>query len=347
MRVPGRGAFRRLASRLHRRFAVNGVVLMYHRVVALDSDPWGLAVSPAHFSEHLKILRSCSVVSLPDLVQGLSRGHLPRRPVIITFDDGYADNWDTAKPALEQHDIPATVFLATGAIGSNREFWWDELGRVLLAPGDLPNVLDLRGPACSYRCELGADTTYTEKAYLKNRLWKTWEDPPTARHAAYSELWRQFYPLPHNQKSALLDELLDWAGLTSVVRSTHRLISLEEVKQMGGSPLIEVGAHSVTHPALPELPLASQRAEIQESKSFLEALLNQPVSCFSYPHGDYNAGLMSVVREAGFTSACTTAAGSVSKQSDCFALPRFHVLDWNGEEFRSRLEAWCKVQPPK
>jgi peptidoglycan/xylan/chitin deacetylase (PgdA/CDA1 family) len=322
-------------------FAVRGLILMYHRIAELNSDPWGLSVSPAHFAEHLKVLRTCpSVVSLPDLVQVLREGHPPRRPVVTTFDDGYADNVDTAKPLLERYEIPATIFLATGAIGSDREFWWDELERVLLEPRDLPEVLDLRRADCSYRCELGADATYTKEAYLKNRLWRAWEEPPTARHTMYYELWRRLYSMPHGQKRALLDELLDWAGLDSVIRPTHRLVSLDEVKQLGGTSLIEVGAHTVTHPALPELPLASQTEEIQQSKSFLEETLKQPVSCFAYPHGHHDSSTVSVVREAGFTSACTTAFGAVSKQCNYLALPRFQVLDWNGDEFRSRIQAW-------
>jgi peptidoglycan/xylan/chitin deacetylase (PgdA/CDA1 family) len=341
MRLPGSGRVRRLAKRVRGRFAVRGLILMYHRIAELNSDPWGLSVSPTHFAEHLDVLRtSGSVVSLPDLVQALRRGHPPRRPVVVTFDDGYADNVDTAKPLLEKYEIPATVFLATGAIDSGREFWWDELERVLLEPRDLPRVLDLRRAHCSYRCELGADATYNTDAYLKNRLWRTWEEPPTARHTLYYELWRRLYPLTHGQKRALLDELLNWAGVQSLMRPTHRLVSLDEVKQLGGTSLIEVGAHTVTHPALPELPLESQREEIQQSKSFLEEALNRPVSCFAYPHGNHEASTVSVVHAAGFTSACTTALGTVSRQSDCLALPRFQVLDWNGDEFRSRIHAW-------
>ena len=75
-------------------------------------------------------------------------------------------------------------------------------------------------------------------------------------------------------------------------------------------------------------------------KLFLEDLLARPVSYFAYPHGHYDASTRSAVREAGFTSACTTAAHPVSEQSDCFALPRFQVLNWNGDEFRARVQAW-------
>ena len=341
MRMPGSGRIRRLVNRARGRFTVKGVILMYHRVAELDCDPWGLAVSPAHFAEHLKVLLTFpSPIALPHLAHELSTGHSPRRPVIVTFDDGYADNVETAKPLLEQHEIPATMFLTTGAIGSGREFWWDELERVLLEPGDLSTVLDLRRSDWSYRRELGADVTYGEAAYRHNRQWRAWEKPPTVRHAIYCELWQRFCPLPHREKRALLDELLDWAELEPLMRPTYRMVSLDEAKQLGRHPLIEVGAHTVTHPALPELALDAQTEEIQQSKRFLEAMLNRPVSCFAYPHGGHEPRTLSIVREAGFTSACTTDSRAVSRRSDCLALPRFQVLDWNGDEFRARLQAW-------
>jgi peptidoglycan/xylan/chitin deacetylase (PgdA/CDA1 family) len=315
---------------------------MYHRIVELDSDPWGLAVSPAHFEEHLAILRSRgSTISLPDLASAIATGHRPpRRPIVITVDDGYADNVTTALPLLERYMLPATVFLATGAIGSTREFWWDELERVFLEPRDLPETLHLEQAQWSYRCTLGADATYSAAAYLSNRSWRTGQQSPTSRHIAYYELWRQLYPLPDEQKRVLIDRLLEWAGLKPLMRSTHRLISLEQTRQLSRSALIEIGAHTVTHPALSALSLAAQTEEIQRSKDFLEELVARRVSCFSYPHGDYDSGTVAAVRAAGFTSACSTAAHTVSIQADRFALPRFQVLDWSGDEFQARIREW-------
>jgi peptidoglycan/xylan/chitin deacetylase (PgdA/CDA1 family) len=307
---------------------------MYHRIAELDCDPWGLAVSPSHFSEHLEILRRHSTISMPDLIQALASGVIPHRPVVITFDDGYADNVETAQPLLEQYAVPATVYLTTGAIGSEREFWWDELQRVLLERHDLPVELDLRG----YRRELASDATYRDSAHARHRSWRAWDEPPTARHTMYAELWQRLYRLPNAEKRAFLDELLAWAELEPCVRSTHRLISVDEAMQLGRSALIEVGAHTVTHPALPMLPMASQAEEIQQSRRLLEDLLHRDINCFAYPHGDHQPDTVAAVRASGFTSACTTAAGVVSAQSDWLTLPRVQVLDWTGEEFRARLE---------
>ena len=63
---------------------------------------------------------------------------MPRGAVGVTFDDGYGDNLRNAKPILDRHRVPATVFVTSGYVGARREFWWDELGRVVLHAPRVP-----------------------------------------------------------------------------------------------------------------------------------------------------------------------------------------------------------------
>ena len=119
-------------------------VLLYHRVIVTSSDPWGLNVSPRHFAEHLEVLRAqWQPIPLNDLVRNMSHGLLSDLQVAVTFDDGYADNLYEVVPALERFDVQATFFVTSGRSSPNREFWWDQLGRVLLQPGELPRWLTL------------------------------------------------------------------------------------------------------------------------------------------------------------------------------------------------------------
>jgi peptidoglycan/xylan/chitin deacetylase (PgdA/CDA1 family) len=114
---------------LERRGAV--AILLYHRVAELESDPQQLAVTPARFEEQLRVLRAtCTPVALADVPRLLRARKLPKRPVAVTFDDGYRDNLHEAKPLLERHGVPATVFVASGYVGRGTEFWWDELERL-------------------------------------------------------------------------------------------------------------------------------------------------------------------------------------------------------------------------
>ena len=87
--------------------------------------------------------RQVPCLTVAEAVRLLDAGQVPRRAAVITFDDGYADNCTSGLPLLEEFDVSATVFLATGALGKDREFWWDELEKALLRPGRLPEVLTI------------------------------------------------------------------------------------------------------------------------------------------------------------------------------------------------------------
>jgi peptidoglycan/xylan/chitin deacetylase (PgdA/CDA1 family) len=103
-------------------------VLMYHRVVPSlpGPDPYGNCVTVASFESHLRWLarRGYTGVPLGAVAEALggARGPLPRRPVVITFDDGYEDNHRHAWPALRRHGFGATVFLVSDAIGGHNHF---------------------------------------------------------------------------------------------------------------------------------------------------------------------------------------------------------------------------------
>ena len=104
------------------------VILMYHSISSGRPDPWDLCVDPDLFAEQLQMLPDrFRVVSLAELRRALAAGEPLSRTVVITFDDGYRDNLVVAKPLLEEHGLPATVFVTTGYVGSDRDFWWDEL----------------------------------------------------------------------------------------------------------------------------------------------------------------------------------------------------------------------------
>ena len=114
----------------------------------------------------------------------------------------------------------------------------------------------------------------------------------------------------------------------------------DEVFRLAEGGLIEVGAHTVTHPVLSALPAARQHPEIHNSKSQLENILRRPVNSFAYPYGgrsDYTRETISLVRQAGFTCACSNYSDVVRRGSDLFPLPRVLVRDWDGEEFAQRL----------
>jgi peptidoglycan/xylan/chitin deacetylase (PgdA/CDA1 family) len=119
---------RRLLGRTSEARIADAVILMYHRVDIVERDPWRLAVAPSLFAEHLEVICDRFLpISMQRLCAGLAGGDMPRRSVVITFDDGYRDNVTNAKPLLEKHGVPASMFVTTGYLDSERDFWWEEL----------------------------------------------------------------------------------------------------------------------------------------------------------------------------------------------------------------------------
>jgi peptidoglycan/xylan/chitin deacetylase (PgdA/CDA1 family) len=337
------GKLRRVARRLKRRFMPTGLILMYHRVAEVDSDPWSLCVQPRHFAQHLEVLQKYGwTLPLPQFTQAHRQGNLPHRAVAVTFDDGYADNLLNAKPLLEQHNIPATVFLTSGCIGQSREFWWDDLERLLLQPGTLPQTLRLNITGNTHEWDLGEAARYSKTEHQRDRHLKPWDSQPGSRLFFFYSLWQHLYPLPDVEQQQVLAELIAWAGAQPIARPTHRTLSPEEVRVLGQGELVEIGAHTVTHPSLPAHSVTVQRDEIQQSKAYLEELLSRSVTSFSYPYGDYTTETAALVQEFGFSCACSTVEDVVSRQSNAFQLPRCEVHNWTGEEFEKRLLEWFR-----
>jgi peptidoglycan/xylan/chitin deacetylase (PgdA/CDA1 family) len=339
--IPEIRKLRRGIRRVQKRFAAKSLILMYHRVAEVDLDPWSICVTPQHFGEQLEVLREyAQPVSLKQFIEAHRDGTVPQGSVVITFDDGYADNLHHAKPLLERYNLPATIFISTGYIGQGQEFWWDELERLLLRPGQLPEKLDLRIDGIYRRWELGDAANYREEDYRRDRNQRAWASDPNSRMFFYFSVWQKLRLLSNSDRRTVLDALSTWVGTASVVSQNARSLSPEELTTLGQGNLIEIGAHTVTHPCLSTQMKAAQQDEIQRSKAELETLLNRPVTSFSYPFGDYTAETVELTRSAGFSCACSTAQESTWRHSDRFELPRLAVQNWNREDFRKQLMRW-------
>jgi peptidoglycan/xylan/chitin deacetylase (PgdA/CDA1 family) len=344
LRVDPLGRLRRVAGRVRGSPDGRVLILLYHRVATLKSDPWGLAVTPGRFDEHLQVLREhATAMKLGELNEALRNGRLPERAVVVTFDDGYLDNLRNAKPLLERHNVPATVFVASGFIGRKREFWWDELDRLVLQPGVLPERVQLDVDGMAYQWELGETADYTEEEFRSHRGWKAWKGGKNPRHELYTSLYDLLRPLNQAMLREKLGEVRRWRIDEPGRRPWHRPLTVEELGSLQGGGLVEVGAHTVNHPLLADLPLRRQRREIEESKARLEEILGHPVQSFSYPYGkprDYSAQTVDVVRKAGFACACSTSVDVVRQFSDPFQLPRVWVRDTSGEKLAKQLGKW-------
>ena len=330
--------------RAHRRRDHNHpMVLVYHRVSRAVTDPQLLSVTPERFAEHLDLLfRRFRPVRLHDLVAATRDGRPPAGAVAITFDDGYADNLTTAKPLLERAGVPATVFVASGYVGSGRPFWWDELEALLLGPGRLPSELALLIEGDELRWELGADAVYSTRRAAECAVWTVLDSAdPGPRQRIYRDLCVRLRRVEASERNQVLDRLRSLVELgDGLDEEAPRPLTLDELRHLVDGGLVEVGAHTVTHPVLAQLPVERQRHEVASSKRQLENALGRPVTSFAYPYGareDLNDTTVSVVRAAGFDHACANIPGRISRETDRFRLPRVLVRDWRGAELARRL----------
>lgn len=276
------------------------LVLNYHRIgnpAESAFDAGVFSASAEKFEQQLIWLkRNADVVHLRDLDTALaSRG----RFVLITFDDGYADNHDLALPLLEKHSLPATFFITTGFIDDRRIAWWDEIAWMV------------------------ANATHNRLPTRVGHL----EGTPT-REQVTRVLLRTFKELPTDETPSFLDEIAEatgsgrWAGIDP-------WMSWEMVRKLHEAGHA-IGAHTVTHPLLGRSTPERQREELTNSKKRLESQLATTVEALSYPvgiPGSFSDETIRLVREAGYRWAFSFQGGFVSTQTgkppaNPFSLPR-------------------------
>jgi peptidoglycan/xylan/chitin deacetylase (PgdA/CDA1 family) len=295
------------------------VVLIYHRVIDLPTDPQQLAVHPDRFRQQLQALKD--VFEIRRFEQ--SWAGLDRPTVVITFDDGYVDNHEYALPILEELGIPATFFITTGYVGSSRELWWDELERVLYCSSG--------GTALSRIGPVALDRTYDcAKA--------------SEREALYHSIHPQLKILDVAERESALADLASAMTGTPEARSSYRVMNVNELVKMAASPMVTLGAHTVSHQPLSSLSVAEQGAEIEDSRTQLCDWIGRPVNVFSYPfgnRGDYTQATVDLCRKAGFTRVAANHAGVVRRTTDPVMVPRFLVRDWPADELLFRLRRFA------
>jgi peptidoglycan/xylan/chitin deacetylase (PgdA/CDA1 family) len=345
MMMPGLLRFSAKMRTLWRRTPPVGLILLYHRVATPATDPQLLSVTPERFAAQMAYLAShFEVVSLHELVGRLPKAGTGSRLAAVTFDDGYADNLSHAKPILEACKVPATVFVATAALATGSGFWWDEMEQLLLHPSWLPSSLKLEIDGRIFEWDIGGNEKYTNEDFASHRAWNVLHpDDPTQRHLLYRALCRLLKPLTEETRQRALSELRAWAGLTPDRRPPSQMLTQENLCRLAEGPWVELGAHTVSHQVLGDLPLATQRDEIASSKQCLEAIAGRPIKTFAYPYGtraDYSQDTASLVREEGFSLACSNYPEAVTGTADVYQLPRFVVRDWEEARFARTLAAW-------
>ncbi|MGY0196286.1 polysaccharide deacetylase family protein [Leptothrix sp. BB-4] len=272
-RLAGIGALGAL-NLAHDRGRTSIVILAYHRVlpeVDEATHPYDLGLvsaTPEEFDWQMALVRrEYDPISLSDLGLYLrGRKKLPRRPVIVTFDDGYADNYQHAYPILKKHGIPATVFIATGYIGGDEPFWHDAAPNVVL------------------RAREGVIPTLDGELELRP------DDSRAQRRAAGGRLLGYLKRRPHAELMATVRRLREEhaASLRAEDQALVRTMSWDQIREMADGG-IEFGSHTVNHALIARLDADELRFELEASRREIENQLQRPCLSIAYPAGRAHA----------------------------------------------------------
>ena len=293
------------------------IILLYHRIANLESDPQLLAVSIDNFEKQISYLKKkYSIISLND-----NWDNITKPSVIITFDDGYFDNYKNAFPILCKYEVPATIFVSTGRLNTISEPWCDDIERIIL----LNNKL------------IGKEITIDFNFLGKKRMYiKDKDDLRIMYHIVHDTLLK----MSSTHRDSIIRDFISKYG-AAPIREEHRYLNDVELKKMSESPIITIGGHTVTHTRLSNQDRYTQKKEIIESKKCLEKIIGKEVTTFSYPFGgkkDYNEDTIDILEQCGMKKVASNFPGQVHKKTSYLELPRHLVRNWNIDEFKNNLE---------
>ena len=268
-------------------------VLNYHRIddpshekfdtflPNISATPSDFALQMDHVSQHYNVI---SGVDLVAFIKGKRK--LPAHAAIITFDDGYRDNYTKAFPILKARNLPAIIFLTTNFIGTGKPFYWDLIAY------------------CFHHTTLEK----VELPYLGSRGWVDQATRTEVMHDWIGILKK----ISESEKQKIVEQLPEMMNVR-VRDDTFRniMMSWSNAREMSENG-IEMAGHTVSHPILTRVSPEEASQELINCKRHIEDQVKNSVLSFAYPNGqpaDFNAELISRVQKAGFEVAFTLLPG--------------------------------------
>jgi peptidoglycan/xylan/chitin deacetylase (PgdA/CDA1 family) len=273
-------------------------ILTYHRIND-DGDDFLPAVPTTVFARHMEyVARAYRVMPLTEMVERAQRGSLPRNSLAITFDDGYRDNLTHAAPILHRHGLPATIFLATGCIGTGVIPWWDRLAIAV----KLTRAEAVRAP-------------WGDTVAVRNRV---------DRLAALERFQEYLKTVEDDEAQPLLEALLEALDVPDAAAPKNLMLDWADVRALIDLGF-DIGGHTVSHVILSRVAGERAWAEIKGSSTAIQSSLGARRMAFAYPNGrsqDYTPSTVDLVRKAGFVCAVTTRFGLNTSRTPPYELRR-------------------------
>jgi peptidoglycan/xylan/chitin deacetylase (PgdA/CDA1 family) len=295
------------------------IVLMYHRAiepkdaVGLQS---GMYVYKDVFEKQIEYLSShYQIRKVSEFASGIERSEVySSNDLLITIDDGWRDNYTNAFPILKKHDAGAAIFLAVNFIGTKYRFWFQEISSILSQP-DIK--LDQLAKAVRTVLKKYPDSLIARELLNENIA------SLLADRDRFIEILKYF-----DAKITLeiADEARKLSGNNPIKDSEERqILNWDEIRVMEQSG-IEFGSHGLTHSLLDSLDTAEAFRELVESKKTIEENLEKSVCSFTYPNGNYNGDIETLVEKSGYACAFIVGKNPANQnRPDRFAIDRTGV----------------------
>ena len=289
-------------------------IFAYHGVWANDDVCRDEAISVEQFDWQMRLLsRVFNIIPLQQAVLAMQNGTLPKRAVVLTFDDGYENNLSVALPVLQKYRVPATFFITASAVKQGI-MWNDSVKEAVYLCNK--NELDLT--------ELGFGRVSVSTADDKSQL-------------VDSLLERlKVMRLTQQQEAVALV-----CARTGVSPDRRLMLTEQQLRQFASADGVTVGCHTFYHPMLSVCSQDEVLADLQASKTYLQDIIGVPVEYFAYPYGKYGqhffAEHVNLVVKAGFKAAVTTDWGVNEPGDSYYLLKRFTPWDSNPLKFFLRM----------
>ena len=294
-------------------------IIAYHRICDIDNlndRELVSATSEVFEKQILYIKKHFNAITFEQLIEHLNNNtKIPDNSIIITFDDGFADNYHNAFPILAKHKVPATFFISSGYIGTKKTFWFNEISRRIKSNPGLTFSID--------------DVTFKipDKMELQEEL--------------IGDILGLLKKFKNKKRLKIINDISEVLLDKEPCDQLALPMTWEQIKEMIASG-IEFGSHTVTHPILSMLSSDELHAEIFSSKKEIEKNTGQSITTISYPEGmnyAFNSNVLSLVEKAGYKIGCSYIPG-INKITlkQPFQLKRLHIeryVDFN--MFKSML----------
>lgn len=231
---------------------------------------------------------------------------------VLTFDDGYRNNFEQALPVLRKYTVPATFYIATDYVKSRRPFWFDRLDYVIQRAASQNVCLEVGERKFRFE-DAGREAVKHKFAELRAYCKKSHDDEDEFL-AVLDGLAEKLESMTDDSLARILDED-PWAAV----------VSDEELARVAKDPLVTIGSHTVNHLRLAHAGLDYVRFELTASKRMLEQWTGAEVRHFAYPNGAYDDVSMREVELAGYASAVTSDSGMNEAGDNPYALTRLNL----------------------